>query len=143
MVCRAADGDVRGSVTPEQQAGPFGAEAGLATVRNAVRGGWDDGVMAQHAASDYLKDPDFTDPACVAAWEEWIDELKRAEMGLEEANRTWLSVSSTLVLARLQLGLVSERGAAPITIRRAAALADRAERRSLTAWGRLELARCE
>ena len=62
-------------------------------------------------------------------------------MGLEEANRTWLSVSSTLVLARLQIGLVSERGAAPITIRRAAALADRAERRSLTAWGRLEEAR--
>lgn len=99
--------------------------------------------MAQYPASDYLKDPDFTDPACVAVWEEWIDELERAEMTLEEANRTWLSVSSTLVLARLQLGLVSERGAAPITIQRAAALADRAERRSLSAWGRLELARCE
>ena len=93
--------------------------------------------------TDHLNDPDFTDPACVAAWEEMVNELKQAEMPPQEAKRTWLAVSTTLVLARLQLGLVSGRGGVPITIQRAAALADRAERRSLSAWGRVELARCE
>jgi len=93
--------------------------------------------------SDHFNDPDFTDPACVDAWEELVDELERAELTLEESERTWQSLSATLVLARLQLGLVSDRGAAPLTIRRAAALADRAERHSLSAWGRLETARCQ
>jgi hypothetical protein len=89
--------------------------------------------------SDYLKDPDFTDPACVAAWEELVDELERSDMSPVEAERTWQEISGILVLARLQLGLVGGRGAAPITVRRAAALADRAERRSLAAWGAREL----
>ena len=93
--------------------------------------------------TDHLKDPDFTDPACVDAWEELVNELEQAEMPPEEAERTWRAVSTTLVLARLQLGLVSGRGGVPITIQRAAALADRAERHSLSAWGRAELARCD
>jgi len=92
---------------------------------------------------DHLKDPDFTDPACAAAWEELVDELERTDMPPAEAERAWLSVSTTLVLARLQLGLAGERGAAPITLRRAAALADRAERHSLVAWARRELAHSE
>jgi len=93
--------------------------------------------------SDYLQDPDFADPACVAAWEELLDELDHAEMAPAEAERTWLSVSMTLVLARVQLGLASQRGAAPITIRRAAALADRAEWRSLRALAAREAAHGE
>ena len=93
--------------------------------------------------TDHLKDPDLTDPMCVDVWEEFVDELEQAEMTPEQAKRTWQSVSATLVLAWLQVGLVSGRGAVPITIQRAAALADRAERHSLTAWGRLEVARSE
>ena len=89
---------------------------------------------------DYLKDPDFTDPACVDAWEELVDELERADMTPEEAERKWLSVSTTLVLARVQLGLASERRAAPITIQRAKVLADRAENHSTAAWAAQELA---
>ena len=60
--------------------------------------------------TDHLNDPDFTDSACVDAWEDLVDELEQAEMTLVEAERTWLSVSTTLVLARLQLGLVSGQG---------------------------------
>ena len=40
--------------------------------------------------TDHLNDPDFTDPACVDAWEEMVDELEQAEMPPEEAERTWL-----------------------------------------------------
>jgi hypothetical protein len=91
--------------------------------------------------TDHLNDPDFTEPACVAAWEELVDELERSDLSLAEAERKWSEISTTLILARLQLGLSSGRGAALITLRRAAALADRAERHALSAWGRLELAR--
>jgi hypothetical protein len=89
---------------------------------------------------DYLKEPDLMDPACVAAWEELVDELERSEMSPVEAEHRWLETAAVLVLARLQLGLIGGRGAAPITLRRAAALADRAERHSLAAWGARELA---
>lgn len=94
----------------------------------------------RHAVlAGHLTAPDFLDPACVAAWEQLIDELERTDMQAVEAERTWLQIAAVLLLARLQLGLVSAR-VAPLTLRRVAALADRAERLSFAAWGHAAMA---
>ena len=132
------DGTARGAPKHVPEPEPFRGVA--------VREFWNDWVMAERLPvvgdrpGDYLKEPDFMDPACVAVWEELVDELERRDMSPVEAERTWLGISDVLVLARLQLGLVGGGGAAPITVRRAAALADRAKRHSLAAGGARELA---
>ena len=80
---------------------------------------------------DDFHDPDFCDPACVAAWEQLVERTERRDMSLFDAERTWREIWTTLTLARLHLDLAKGRGAVPITVQRAAALADRAERHAL------------
>lgn len=77
----------------------------------------------------------------MTAWEHLVDELDRAKLPPDEAQQRRAEISATLALARLQLELASGRRATPITLRRTVALADCVERRALSAWTRLELAR--